>query len=79
MIPLYRNYLHYDPHNSYLNPLNVMKAFYHPILRKTYGNKNATQWFNRWRIFYMACAELFGYQNGQEWWVTHYQFDKPKK
>ena len=36
----------------------------YPILQKTYGNKNATQWFNRWRIFYMACAELFGFRNG---------------
>ncbi|MFM8232765.1 MAG: SAM-dependent methyltransferase, partial [Candidatus Methylopumilus sp.] len=62
----------------WLENMDQAKLDIYPILQKTYGNKNATQWFNRWRIFYMACAELFGYQNGQQWWVTHYQFEKPK-
>jgi len=47
-----------------------------PILTSTYGAEDAEMWRQRWRIFYMACAELFGYKNGQEWWVTHYLFDK---
>lgn len=49
------------------------------ILEKTYGAEHAEQWRNRWRIFFMACAELFGYKNGQEWWVTHYQFERPSQ
>ncbi len=44
------------------------------ILETTYGKENAVVWFNRWRVFFLACAELFGFNNGQEWWVSHYRF-----
>jgi cyclopropane-fatty-acyl-phospholipid synthase len=47
------------------------------ILAATYGEDTAEQWFMRWRIFFMACAELFGYNRGQEWWVSHYLFERP--
>ena len=47
------------------------------VLRETYGNDEAFRWFNRWRTFHMACSELFGYADGNEWWVGHYLFEKP--
>ena len=48
------------------------------IFRKTYGDEAAAnRWFHRWRIFFMACAELFGFDGGNEWGVSHYRFAKP--
>lgn len=42
-----------------------------------YGSKAAALWFQRWRMFWMSCAELFGYANGREWLVAHYRFARP--
>ena len=42
-------------------------------LTQAYGG-TAAQWFQRWRMFWMACAEMFGYADGQEWLVAHYRF-----
>ena len=62
--------------NAWLANMDAHEKEITPILAATYGEQNVTQWRNRWRIFYMACAELFGYNKGQEWWVSHYLFEK---
>ena len=62
--------------NAWLQNMDENAKQITPILAATYGENNTEMWRNRWRMFYMACAELFGYNNGQEWWVTHYLFEK---
>ena len=49
----------------------IMKLF-----RESYGPEQAERYFQRWRMFFMARAELFGYRGGEEWGVSHYRFGK---
>ncbi|NDD93363.1 hypothetical protein EBZ37_14940 [bacterium] len=49
------------------------------IFKTTYGADQSTLWLNRWRVFFMACAELFNFDHGREWGVTHYRFKNRKK
>lgn len=50
-----------------------------PIFKECYGSDSeAKKWLQRWRIFYMACSELFAYKGGNEWMVSHYKFMKPE-
>lgn len=42
------------------------------ILSAHYGADRARLWFVRWRLFLLACAELFGFRDGREWLVGHY-------
>lgn len=44
-----------------------------PILAATYGAEDAALWRQRWRLFLMACEELFDYRGGTEWYVAHYR------
>lgn len=46
------------------------------IFKQTYGHAEVDKWINMWRLFFLAVAELFAYENGQQWLVSHYLFQK---
>jgi cyclopropane-fatty-acyl-phospholipid synthase len=49
-----------------------------PLFEQTYGKANALKWWVYWRIFFMSCAELWNYNDGNEWIVSHYLFSKTR-
>jgi len=62
--------------DSWLRNLDVKQQRVLPVLERIYGASEAFRWWMRWRIFFMACSELFGFDDGQQWWVSHYLFEK---
>jgi cyclopropane-fatty-acyl-phospholipid synthase len=62
---------------AWLANMDRQRAQLMPVLEATYGAGEARRWWVYWRVFFMSCAELFGYRDGREWLVSHYLFAKP--
>jgi len=63
--------------NAWLAGMDARRDEIMAVFRAGYGPALAAVWFQRWRMFYMAVAELFGYRQGSEWGVAHYRFARP--
>ena len=63
--------------NAWLANMDANEPEIRMIFAATYGAGNETKWWVYWRVFYMACAELWGYRQGNEWLVSHYVFRRP--
>jgi cyclopropane-fatty-acyl-phospholipid synthase len=59
---------------AWLEQMNERRDPILEVLGATYGPAEAERWLAYWRIFFMACAELWGYRQGKEWQVSHYLF-----
>jgi cyclopropane-fatty-acyl-phospholipid synthase len=51
--------------NHYKNKKTILDIF-------TGHYPNPRQWFVRWQLFFLACEKLFAYNEGREWFVSHY-------
>ncbi len=70
---------HYErTSNAWLGLMDKNKKELYPIVEETYGKDQSVKWWVYWRVFYMACAELWGFRKGEEWFVSHYRFSNKK-
>lgn len=56
---------------AWLANMDAARPALWPLFERTYGAEAAV-WWTRWRLFFLSVAELFGYDDGNQWWVSHY-------
>jgi cyclopropane-fatty-acyl-phospholipid synthase len=61
---------------AWLKNMDLQKDEILKIFENTYGLNESRRWWVYWRIFFMACAELWGFNKGNEWSISHYLFSK---
>jgi len=61
---------------AWLNNLDNARQAAMEALQASGNPESVTVQLNRWRMFVMACQELFAYSGGDEWFVGHYLFAK---
>jgi cyclopropane-fatty-acyl-phospholipid synthase len=89
LLPLYQRHLrlveswalggmHYcRTAEAWLERLDANTVQARGVLADLHGTDRAEVWLARWRTFFLACAELFGYRGGTEWIVSHHLFERP--
>lgn len=61
---------------AWLETMKNQRSEIMKMMEETYGQRDAVRWWSYWKLFFLACAELWGYKNGTEWTVSHYLFEK---
>jgi cyclopropane-fatty-acyl-phospholipid synthase len=56
---------------AWLRNADARRAEVSAVLAEAYGPESAALWLQRWRIFFLACSELFAWRGGREWFVSH--------
>ena len=71
------NGVHYHKTSeAWLENMHRHKSKIKTIFNQTYGPDQTIKWWAYWRIFFMACSELWKTDKGEEWIVSHYLFEK---
>ena len=60
--------------DAWLQMMDSQKGEILQTFRDTYG-KDADVWFQRWRMFFLATSEVWGFRGGNEWLISHYLFN----
>ncbi len=60
---------------AWLANMDANRAALAPLFESVYGAEQAATWWMRWRLFFLSCAELFAYEGGECWRVSHYLFE----
>jgi cyclopropane-fatty-acyl-phospholipid synthase len=60
---------------AWLVNMDANRAALWPLFEATYGSEHAATWWTRWRLFFLSCAELFAFEGGECWRVSHYLFE----
>jgi cyclopropane-fatty-acyl-phospholipid synthase len=63
--------------DAWLDELDRNRAEAEDVLAAA-GAEDPARAVQRWRMFFMGCAEVFGYEGGNRWWVSHYRFVKER-
>jgi cyclopropane-fatty-acyl-phospholipid synthase len=63
---------------AWLQNMDAHETEIRMIFAQTYGAEQTTRWWVYWRVFFMACAELWGFRGGEEWLVSHYLFQNKR-
>jgi cyclopropane-fatty-acyl-phospholipid synthase len=61
---------------AWLAQCDAERAALLPLFQAERGEEQGGLQLQRWRMFFMACAELFAYRGGDEWFVSHYRFSQ---
>ena len=61
---------------AWLANMDAQRTELWPLFEQTYGSDQAGVWWTRWRLFFLSVSELFGHDGGQQWWVSHYLFER---
>ncbi len=62
---------------AWLDNMDANREEIWPLFAATYGEAQTRRWWVYWRVFFMACAELWNFKDGEEWIVSHYLFVNP--
>ena len=60
---------------AWLARMDANRAALWPLFESVYGAGQAATWWMRWRLFFLSCAELFAWDGGECWRVSHYLFE----